>query len=66
MDFTKKVTLRTRNQFPPKSDIADVLAFVKEQKIPGELCVSLPGNGGVTSIDFIEREKKVKVEVPEA
>ena len=47
-EFQKKVQLRVINEFAPKSDVAEVLAFVKEQKVPGELIISLPGNGGVS------------------
>jgi hypothetical protein len=55
--FSKKVQLRVINEFPPKSDVAEVLAFVKAQRVPGELVVSLPGNGGVAAIVFKEKEK---------
>ena len=56
-EFQKKVQLRVINEFAPKSDVAEVLAFVREQKVPGELIISLPGNGGVSSITFREKEK---------
>lgn len=64
MEFTKKVHLRVANEFPSKSDIADVLSFVKEQRVPGELVISIPGNGGVTSIMFREKEKVHSGEIP--
>ena len=52
MEFNRKVRLQTRDTFPPKSDIADVVEFVKAQKVPGEIVVVLPGNGGVRAIEF--------------
>jgi hypothetical protein len=61
MDFKKKAYARAVNEFPPKADVAEVLAFVKSQRIPGELVVSLPGNGGVASIAFREKEKPADV-----
>lgn len=63
-EFQKKVQLRVLNEFAPKSDVAEVLAFVKEQKVPGELIISLPGNGGVTAITFREKEKTHRGETP--
>jgi hypothetical protein len=61
MDFKKKGFARAVNEFPPKADVAEVLAFVKGQRVPGELVVSLPGNGGVTAITFREKEHPVDV-----
>ena len=53
----KKVLLRVRNTFSPKADIAEVDAFIREQKVPGQLIVSYPGNAGRSSVDFIEKER---------
>ena len=64
MNFTKKVILQVRNQFSPKSDVAAVLADVREQKVPGKLIVSLPGNGGIDAIEFVEKEQVHKGDVP--
>ena len=64
-EFRKTAKIRATNQFSSKADVAEVLDFVKEQKVPGELVVSLPGNGGVTSIEFREKEKTLAVETPE-
>lgn len=61
--FKKKGFARAVNEFPPKSDVGEVLAFVKDQRVPGELVVLLPGNGGVAAILF--REKEQSVEVPQ-
>lgn len=63
MDFEKKVTLQAKNSFPPKSDIREALDFVLEQKVPGELVVSIPGNGGVTAIVFVEKARVLKGEI---
>lgn len=57
MDFEKKIHVRAVNSFGPRADVAAVLALVREQRIAGELIVSLPGNGGVSSIVFRESEK---------
>ena len=56
MDFKKKGFARAVNEFPSKADVAEVLTFVKGQRVPGELVVSLPGNGGVAAIVFREKE----------
>lgn len=57
LTFEKKKVTRHRNIFPAQSDIAEVLALVKEAHRPGELRVGLPGNGGVNFIEFVEKEK---------
>lgn len=61
MNFRKKGFARAVNEFSSKADVAEVLTFVKEQKVPGELVVSLPGNGGVAAITFREKEHVVDV-----
>jgi predicted ATPase len=50
--FDRKVTVQVHDTFAPKSDIAEVLRFVLEQRVPGEIRISIPGNGGVASIVF--------------
>ena len=62
MNFTQKGLAREVSHFNSKEDIAEVLTFVKEQKVPGELIVSLPGNGGVTAITFKGKEQSIEVE----
>jgi hypothetical protein len=59
--FRKKGFARAVNEFSSKADVSEVLAFVKGQRVPGELVVSLPGNGGVTAISFREKEQPVEV-----
>jgi hypothetical protein len=61
MDFKKKGFARAVNEFSPKADVAEVLTFVKSQRVPGEIRIVLPGNGGVTSIAFLEKEQAVEV-----
>lgn len=63
--FKKKGFARAVNEFSSKENVADVLTFVKEQKVPGELVVSLPGNGGVAAITFREKEHVIEVESEE-
>ena len=57
MEFEKKIHVRAVNVFGPRADVGTVLALVREQRIAGELVVSLPGNGGISSIVFRESEK---------
>jgi hypothetical protein len=52
VDFTRKVAVQAQDSFPPKADIAEIDAFIREQKVPGELIVSYPGNSGRTSVIF--------------
>lgn len=57
IEFRSTTKLRATNEFSSKSDVAEVLAFVREQKVPGELVISLPGNGGISGIVFREKER---------
>jgi hypothetical protein len=57
LTFEKKKVTRHRNIFPPSSDVAAVVAAVKAARVPGELRIGLPGNGGVNFIEFTEKEK---------
>jgi hypothetical protein len=61
MNFTKKGFARVVNEFAPKSDVAEVLEFVRIQRVPGELIVSLPGNGGIAAITFREKERAIEI-----
>ena len=65
MNFTKTVTQQVHNRFSPKEAIEEVIELVREQKIPGKVEIILPGNGGITSIEFIEKQVVVEVETPE-
>ena len=65
INFRKSAKVRVTNEFPSKSDVAEVLTFVREQKVPGELVISLPGNGGISGIVFREKESEMAAEIPE-
>lgn len=52
MDFTRKATVQAHDTFDSKADIAEVDAFIRAQKVPGELVISYPGNSGRTSVIF--------------
>lgn len=52
MEFVRKVTVQAQDSFPAKADLAEVDALVREQKVPGELVVSYPGNGGRSAVVF--------------
>jgi hypothetical protein len=57
LTFEKKRISRFRNRFPAGSDIAEVMATVLGAKTPGEIRIGIPGNGGVSFIEFLEKEK---------
>ena len=60
--FVLKALIRARHSFSQKEDVAAVVEFVKEAKVPGVLQVSFAGNGGITSIEFLTKEKVRDVE----
>lgn len=57
LTFERKRVTRFRNIFPARAAIAEVLRVILEAKLPGELRVGIPGNGGVNFIEFVEKEK---------
>ena len=57
LPFRSTTKLRATNEFSSRADVAEVLAFIREQKVPGELIISLPGNGGISGIIFREKER---------
>jgi hypothetical protein len=57
LTFERKKVTRFRNIFPAQAAIAEVLKAVLEAKLPGELRVGIPGNGGVNFIEFRQKEK---------
>lgn len=59
--FRKRGFIRGVNEFSPKEDPAEVVAFVKGQRVPGELVFSFPGNGGTSAITFREKERPVSI-----
>jgi hypothetical protein len=52
MEFSRKVTVQVQDNFPAKSDLAEVDADIREQRVPGELVISYPGNGGRSAVVF--------------
>ena len=63
LEFRTAVKLRATHEFASKDDIAEIVAMLREQKIPGELVVSFPGNGGISGIIFREKERDIKAPV---
>lgn len=55
--FEKKALVRIRNRFPPKSDLAAVVEEVLSQKITGEIHIGIPGNGSISYVEFLEKER---------
>ena len=51
-NFARKSTVQANDTFNSQSDLSEVDAFIREQKVPGELVISYPGNGGRTSVVF--------------
>lgn len=59
--FKKRGLARAVNEFSPKDDIGEIVAFVRQQRVPGELRIVMPGNGGVSAVAFHEKEHPVDV-----
>lgn len=64
IDFEKKALVQARNTYAPNVNLELVKRDILEQKVPGELRVNFPGNGGVTSIVFMEKQRVLDVEPP--
>ena len=52
MEFERKVTVQVQDSFPAKVDLAEIDSGIREQRVPGELVVSYPGNGGRSAVVF--------------
>ena len=52
MQFTRKAVVQAQDTFLPKVNLAEIDAELREQRVPGELVVSYPGNGGRSSVIF--------------
>jgi hypothetical protein len=63
MNFERKATVQAHDSFDSKVDIAELDAFIREQKVPGELVIVYPGNGGRTTIIFNGKKKIHKGEI---
>ena len=59
--FKKKGFVRAVNEFSPKEDPTEVVAFVKAQRVAGELVFNFPGNGGTSAITFREKERPATI-----
>jgi hypothetical protein len=62
---TTKAFAHSRTTIPGAKqplDIADVVEFCRASKLPGKVTITLPGNGGVTSVVFEGKEEVVAVE----
>jgi hypothetical protein len=57
--------MRVTNEFPSKADVASILKFYRSEKLAGELVISLPGNGGISNIEFREKETRSEIEAVE-
>ena len=51
-DFNRRSVLQAHDTFSPKEDLTTLDEFIRSQKVPGELTISYPGNGGRTSVVF--------------
>lgn len=62
-----KTFVHSRTSFPgakKAEEVAEVVSFCQSSKIPGKLSITLPGNGGITSVVFEGKDDPVQV-VPE-
>ncbi len=65
MRFTRKAIVQAVDTFPSNSDHTAVDAFVRSQRVSGDLVITYPGNGGRTSIVFKNRPKVSAGEIEE-
>ena len=63
IDCKTSVKLKATHEFSSKEDVAEILAYVRGQKVPGEIVISLPGNGGISGIIFREKERDIQAPV---
>ncbi len=60
MDFDRKATVQAHDSFDSKVDIAELDAFIRAQKVPGELVIIYPGNGGRSTVIFNNKKQVYK------
>ena len=65
MEFKRKAVVQALDSFPSNSDPSAVDAFVRSQRVAGDLVITYPGNGGRTSIVFKNRPKVSAGEIEE-
>jgi hypothetical protein len=51
-EFERKVQVQVQDIFPAKSDLEEIDSDVRSQRVPGELIISYPGNGGRSAVVF--------------
>jgi hypothetical protein len=66
MNFDRKATVQALDSFPVNANLAEVDKFIREQKVPGELVVSYPGNAGRNSVIFKGKPRVLEAEVQES
>lgn len=62
-NFEYRLEGRALSKFSPKEDIATLVEFFRREGWRGKLIVDLPGNGGVSSIQFEEIKKMEREEI---
>ena len=65
LDFERKVTVQAHDTFVPCVNLTELSAMIRDQKVPGQLVISYPGNGGVDSVVFHGKAVKHQGEVKE-
>ena len=63
MLFKRKAIVQAKDEFNQKDDLGEIDTFIRSQKVPGELVVSYPGNGGRTSVVFNGKPQVYRGEV---
>lgn len=66
MEFDRKATVQAQDSFSTKEAIGEIDAFIREQKVPGELTISYPGNGGISSAIFRNKPRLYRGEIEES
>ena len=63
MEFERKVNVQAVDSFPVKADLSEVDLFIRQQRVPGELIISYPGNAGRSSVIFKGKQQVHKGEI---
>ena len=62
LEFQRRVSVQTHDTFTPPYDFNRIVEEIKSQRVAGEILVSFPGNGGITSVVFKNKPKLTIVE----
>ena len=62
--FITQMFTEFRNRFSPRDSIEEIVSYLRQQRVPGKIEIVLPGNGGITSIEFVERRKTIEEKNP--